>query len=43
MIIKRVEEASKCKIISMKTLNKEEHLEDKDIRVLYFRVVFAKP
>jgi hypothetical protein len=42
MIMKRVEEQFKARIVSMKTENRDEKKEDREFNVLYFRVVFAR-
>ncbi len=43
MIMKKVEEDFKVKILSMKTENRDEKDGEREFKVLYFRVVFAKP
>ena len=42
MIMKRVEEDCKARILSMKTENTTEKDGERDIKVLYFRAVFKK-
>lgn len=42
MIMKRVEEEFKAKIVRMVTENRDEKKEDREFKVLYFRVVFQR-
>lgn len=42
MIMKKVEEDFKARIVSMKTENREEKDGEREFKVLYFRVVFAR-
>jgi L-fucose isomerase-like protein len=42
MIMKKVEEDFKAKILTMKTENRDEKDGEREFKVLYFRVVFAK-
>lgn len=42
MIMKKVEEDFKAKIVSMKTENQEEKDGEREFKVLYFRVIFAR-
>jgi hypothetical protein len=42
MIMKRVEEEFKARIVSMRTENRDEKKEDREFKVLFFRVVFAR-
>lgn len=42
MIMKKVEEDFKARIVSMRTENREEKDGEREFKVLYFRVVFAR-
>lgn len=42
MIMKRVEEDCKARIVSMKTENRDEKKEEREFKVLYFRATFTK-